>query len=97
MVLQLVISGIALILLDQLHPTGLGGGNNSMMYTLPAMVDGVAINASYTPRGTGADSSTASGVTYTGVEGLTASYGMGDGSDESLMELHLNYHMLSVQ
>ena len=65
------------------HPTGLGGGNNSMMYTLPAMIDGVAINASYTPRGTGADSSTAFGVTYTGVEGLTASYGMGDGSSES--------------
>jgi len=64
-------------------PTGLGGGNNSMMYTLPAMVDGVAINASYTPRGTGSDSSTAFGVTYTGVEGLTASYGMGDGGDES--------------
>ena len=64
-------------------PTGLGGGNNSMMYTLPAMIDGVAINASYTPRGTGADSSTAFGVTYTGVEGLTASYGMGDGSSES--------------
>jgi len=64
-------------------PTGLGGGNNSMMYTLPAMIDGVAINASYTPRGTGADSSTAFGVTYTGVEGLTASYGMGDGSNES--------------
>ena len=29
-------------------PTGIGGGDNSMMYTLPAMVDGVAINASYT-------------------------------------------------
>ena len=64
------------------HPTGLGGGNNSMMYTLPAMIDGVAINASYTPRGT-ADSSTAYSVTYTGVEGLTASYGMGDGGNES--------------
>ena len=45
----------------------------SMMYTLPAMVDGVAVNASYTPRGTGADSTVAYGVTYTGVEGLTAS------------------------
>jgi outer membrane protein OmpU len=65
------------------HPTGLGGGNNSMMYTLPAMVDGVAINASYTPRGAAADSSTAFGVTYTGVEGLSVSYGMGDGGDES--------------
>ena len=64
------------------HPTGLGGGNNSMMYTLPAMIDGVAINASYTPRGT-ADSSTAYSVTYTGIEGLSASYGMGDGGNES--------------
>jgi len=65
------------------HPTGLGGGNNSMMYTLPAMVDGVAINASYTPRTTGADASTSYSVTYTGVEGLTASYGMGDGGNEA--------------
>ena len=65
------------------HPTGLGGGNNSMMYTLPAMVDGVAINASYTPRGAAADSSTAFGVTYTGVEGLSVSYGMGDGGNEA--------------
>ncbi len=65
------------------HPTGLGGGNNSMMYTLPAIMDGVAINASYTPRTTGADSSTAWNVSYTGVEGLTASYAMGDGSNES--------------
>ena len=45
-------------------------------------MDGVAINASYTPRGT-ADSSTAFGVTYTGVEGLSVSYGMGDGGNES--------------
>ena len=65
------------------HPTGLGGGDNSMMYTLPAIMDGVAINASYTPRTTGADASTAWNVSYTGVEGLTASYAMGDGSNES--------------
>ena len=68
---------------SSVHPTGLGGGDNSMMYTLPAMVDGVAINASYTPRTTGADASTSYSVTYTGVEGLTASYGIGDGGDES--------------
>ena len=68
---------------SSVHPTGLGGGNNSMMYTLPAMVDGVAINASYTPRGAAADASTAFGVTYTGVEGLSVSYGMGDGGNES--------------
>ena len=63
-------------------PTGIGGGDNSMMYTLPAMVDGVAINASYTPRGT-ADSTLAWNATYTGVEGLSASVAMGDGSGEN--------------
>ena len=62
-------------------PTGIGGGDNSMMYTLPAMVDGVAINASYTPRGT-ADSTVAWNATYTGVEGLSASIAMGDGATE---------------
>jgi outer membrane protein OmpU len=64
-------------------PTGIGGGDNSMMYTLPAMVDGVAINASYTPRTTGADSTVAWNATYTGVEGLSASVAMGDGSAEN--------------
>ena len=67
---------------SSVHPTGLGGGDDSMMYTLPAIMDGVALNASYTPRGT-ADSSTAYSVTYTGIEGLSASYGMGDGGNES--------------
>jgi len=63
-------------------PTGIGGGDNSMMYTLPAMVDGVAINASYTPRGS-ADSTVAWNATYTGVEGLSASVAMGDGSTDN--------------
>jgi len=63
-------------------PTGIGGGDNSMMYTLPTMVDGVAVNASYTPRGT-ADSTIAYSVSYTGVENLTLSYAMGDGSADN--------------
>ena len=63
-------------------PTGIGGGDNSMMYTLPTMVDGVAVNTSYTPRGT-ADSTIAYSVSYTGVENLTLSYAMGDGSADN--------------
>ena len=63
-------------------PTEIGGGDNSMMYTLPSMVDGVAVNASYTPRGT-ADSTIAYSVSYTGVENLTLSYAMGDGSADN--------------
>jgi outer membrane protein OmpU len=63
-------------------PTGIGGTDNSMMYTLPAMVDGVAINVSYDPRGA-SDATTAWNATYTGVEGLSASIAMGDGSAEN--------------
>ena len=60
------------------HATGVGGGDNSMMYTLPAMVDGLAMNVSYTPTGSGTDSATSFAGTYTGVEGLSVSYGVGD-------------------
>jgi len=60
------------------HATGVGGGDNSMMYTAPAMVDGLALNISYTPTGSGTDSATSFAGTYTGIEGLTVSYGVGD-------------------
>ena len=53
-------------------------GNNSMIYTLPAIVDGLSISASYAPQGTGDESSSSFAGTYTGVEGLSISYGVGD-------------------
>jgi outer membrane protein OmpU len=56
-------------------------GNNIMKYTLPAMIDGVSASVSYQAGGNtdaGAASSTAYGVTYKGVEGLTLSYGYGE-------------------
>ncbi len=58
------------------------GGANTMLYTLPAFVDGLSVSASYTPQGSNAASSSAFGGTYTGVEGLSISYGVGsnDGS-----------------
>ena len=52
-------------------------GDNSFMYTLPSVVDGAAISASFSPRGTNDNSSSAFAVTYTGVEGLSVSYGVG--------------------
>ncbi len=61
-----------------IHPTGVGGGNNSMFYTFPSMVDGLGLTASYTPTGSGTDSATSYAATYTGVEGLSVSYGVGD-------------------
>ena len=55
-------------------------GDNMMNYTLPEMVDGLSVSASYHPQGSGAASSTAFGATYTGIEGLSVSYGQGDAS-----------------
>ena len=65
------------------HPTGIGGGSNSMYYTLPALMDGLSISASYAPTGSGATGTeAASGMsaTYTGIDGLSVSYGTGDGA-----------------
>jgi outer membrane protein OmpU len=53
-------------------------GSDIMVYTLPSMVDGLSVSASYSPQQTSSSSSTAYGLTYTGVEGLSVSYGKGD-------------------
>jgi outer membrane protein OmpU len=50
------------------------GGNNTFLYTLPEMMEGLSLSASYTPQGSNAESSQAFGGTFTGVEGLTVSY-----------------------
>jgi outer membrane protein OmpU len=55
-------------------------GNNALMYTLPTLMDGVAVKISYEPQqsGNSLDSGTGFNVTYTGIEGLTAAYGIAD-------------------
>ena len=55
-----------------------GGVANNLFYTLPSMVDGLSIYANYNPQGSNRESSTGFGVTYTGVEGLTAKYAVAD-------------------
>ena len=59
-------------------PAAAAAGDNSMLYTLPAMVDGVGITASYSPGRAAQDSHTAFAIAYTGIEGLTLNYGQGD-------------------
>ena len=49
-----------------------------LTYTLPSMMDDLSAQVSYSAGGTGKESSTAFGLTYTGVDGLTASYGSGE-------------------
>ena len=57
---------------------GAAAGDNSMFYTLPTLMDGVAITASMSP-GNGANAThTSYGLAYTGVEGLTLKYGQGE-------------------
>ena len=61
-----------------LEPTGVGSGDNMMMYTLPSVMDDLALNVSYLPAGSTTDSATGYGATFTGVEGLSVSYATGD-------------------
>jgi len=52
-------------------------GGTNFHYTLPSMVDGLTVAASYQPAGSNDESDMAYALTYTGVEGLTVSYGTG--------------------
>jgi outer membrane protein OmpU len=55
-------------------------GNNSLNYTMPTIMDGVAVALSYEPQQSGNtnDSGTGYAITYTGVEGLTLVYSASD-------------------
>ena len=59
-------------------------GNNIMHYTLPSMVDDLTVAVSYTPAGANDESSSAFGLTYAGVEGLSVSYGQGSADGDAV-------------
>jgi len=70
--------------------------DNMVSYTLPSLMDGVGLSASYTPKGTGADSSMAYAISYTGVEGLTVNYASGEdnstaGSESDTTSFNVSY------
>ena len=48
-----------------------------MSYTLPSIMDGVGLSASYFPKGSNADSSMAYAISYR-CEGLTVNYASGE-------------------
>ena len=63
------------------EPKAAKGSDDMITYALPSLMDGLALNTSYTPGGTGfggASSSVSWSATYTGVEGLTVAYGFGE-------------------
>jgi len=62
-------------------------GDNSLMYTLPSMVDGLSLSVSMSPGRAAQETHTAWGATYSGFEGLSVSYGVGDsGAPGSVLE-----------
>ena len=61
--------------------TPAAAGDNSLYYTLPSIVDGLAVTASMAPGGAAVANSethTSYGVVYTGVDGLTVKLGTGE-------------------
>jgi len=55
-----------------------GAGDNNIYYTLPAMVDGLAMNASLNTAGATGNNALGFNVIYTGVEGLSLTYAQAD-------------------
>jgi len=59
-------------------PASSDTASGMLLYTLPSVMDDLSAQVSYSAGGTGKESSTAIGLTYTGVEGLSVSYGTGE-------------------
>jgi outer membrane protein OmpU len=77
--------------------------DNMIFYTLPSLVDALTVTASYTPKGANADSSTAFGLSYTGVEGLSLNYAVGEDNttraataDVTTMKVSYAYGPISI-
>ena len=59
-------------------PASSDAASGSLLYTLPSIMDDLTVTASYSAGGAAVESTTAVGVTFTGVEGLSVSYGQGE-------------------
>ena len=60
--------------------------DDMLAYKLPSFVDGLTVTTSYTPNGIGfggVDSSVSYAAAYTGIEGLTLKYGVGEDNSAS--------------
>ncbi len=72
-------------------PRASEAGNNSMMYTLPSVMDDLTVNASYSPGGAGGGSATAYHIGYTGVDGLSLDYAVGETETIGSEQQHTTY------
>ena len=57
---------------------GASEGSNVLVYTLPSLMDDLTLVGSYSPGGAGGPSATAYRIGYSGIEGLTVDYAVGD-------------------
>jgi outer membrane protein OmpU len=57
---------------------GSDASTSSINYTLPTIMDDLSVSASYSAGGAAVEATTAMAATYTGVEGLSLSYGVGE-------------------
>jgi outer membrane protein OmpU len=78
------------------EPDAAAGASGMLVYSLPSMVDDLALVASYSPKGTGFASSTSYSVVYSGVEGLSLTYAQGSDNASGTSEANqtvmaLNY------
>ena len=76
-------------------PIAAEAGNNSMLYTLPSIMDDLTLKASYSPGSAGGSSATSWSASYAGVEGLTVDYGTGQvetiGSEADVTTMKASY------
>ena len=68
------------------EPEAAPGAAGGLSYAFPSMMEGLALTASYSPSNGNADSSTAFGAVYTGVEGLTVTYAVGSDNNNATSE-----------
>ena len=59
-------------------PAASEAGNNSMLYTLPSVMDDMSIKVGYSPGSAGGEGAMSYAIGFTGVEGLSVDFGIGD-------------------
>ena len=87
----------------RMAPLSSKSGNNLLVYSLPTVVDGLSVAGSYQAKNTHGSGSSAFGASYTGVEGLSVSYGKGNDEsvkgtkgDQTIMKVSYVYGSVTV-
>ena len=84
-------------------PQASASGNGLVVYSLPSVVDGLSAGVSYASAGENNEGSTAFGLTYAGIDGLSVSYGQGESAgtinvdmDQTIMKASYVYGPITV-